>query len=211
LFLTSTEVESACGNKERFDLLKSTFNHHYNTFANEHVIDTYVFCLSEHVRDDTDGLLSMWRGYGGNGTGAAVVFDAGKLSARDGSPLIVARVKYAPTEERTNWLQQRTTQFAQILGKSSIPDDKLYRGFWSEVQQVYEKRICTSLPSSLRIAWNGVLKPRHFLGVRLAVRTMSCAFRVRFSKSFAKRRQRLSHAKVRSTTQRRGRSSNPLA
>ncbi len=31
----------------------------------------------------------------------------------------------------------------------------------------------TSLPSSLRIAWNGVLKPRHFLGVRLAVRTMS--------------------------------------
>ena len=38
---------------------------------------------------------------------------------------------------------------------------------------VYEKRICTSLPSSLRIAWNGVLKPRHFLGVRLVVRTIS--------------------------------------
>ena len=49
-----------------------------------------------------------------------------------------------------------------------------YRGFWSEVQRVYENRICTSLPSSLRIAWNGVLKPRHFLGVRLAVRMMSC-------------------------------------
>src|SRR3981081_1014101 len=48
-----------------------------------------------------------------------------------------------------------------------------YRGFWSEVQRVYENRICTSLPSSLSIAWNGVLKPRHFLGVRLAVRTMS--------------------------------------
>ncbi len=43
----------------------------------------------------------------------------------------------------------------------------------SEVQRVYENRICTSLPSSLRIAWNGVLKPRHFLGVRLAVRMMS--------------------------------------
>ena len=47
------------------------------------------------------------------------------------------------------------------------------RGFWSEVQRVYENRIRTSLPSSLRIAWKGVLKPRHFLGVRLAVRTMS--------------------------------------
>src|ERR1700737_1061479 len=99
LFLTSTEVESACGNKERFDILKSTFNHYYNTFANEHVIDTYVFCLSEHVRDDTDGLLSMWGGYGGIGSGAAIVFDAGKLSVRDGSPLIIAKVRYASTEE----------------------------------------------------------------------------------------------------------------
>ena len=43
------------------------------------MIDTYVFCLSEHAKDDTDGLLSMWRGYGGNGNGAAIVFDAGKL------------------------------------------------------------------------------------------------------------------------------------
>ena len=41
------------------------------------------------------------------------------------------------------------------------------------MQRVYEKRICTSLPSSLRITWNGVLKPRHFLGVRLTVRTIS--------------------------------------
>src|SRR5271166_2508136 len=47
------------------------------------------------------------------------------------------------------------------------------RGFWSEVQRVYENCIWTSLPSSLRIAGNGVLKPRHFLGVRLAVRMMS--------------------------------------
>ena len=43
----------------------------------------------------------------------------------------------------------------------------------SWVQQGYANRICTSLPSSLRIAWKGVLKPRHFLGVRLAVMTMS--------------------------------------
>ncbi len=101
LFLTSIEVESACGNKERFDLLKSTFNHYYNVFANEHVIDTYVFCLSEHGKDNTDGLLSMLMGYGGNGNGAAIVFDTGKLSVRDGSPLIIARVQYASTEERT--------------------------------------------------------------------------------------------------------------
>ncbi|MGH6811594.1 MAG: DUF2971 domain-containing protein [Methylocella sp.] len=131
LFLTSAEIEFACGNKERFDQLKSTFNHYYNMFANEHVIDTYVFCLSEHVKDDTDGLLSMWRGYGGNGNGAAIVFDSGKFSARDGTPLIIAKVQYASTEERTKWLQQRTTQFAEILSKSSLPHDKLCLGSYS--------------------------------------------------------------------------------
>jgi transposase len=36
----------------------------------------------------------------------------------------------------------------------------------------YRKRIWASLPSSLRIAWKGVLKPRYFLGVRLAVMTI---------------------------------------
>src|ERR1700730_13899151 len=51
-----------------------------------------------------------------------------------------------------------------------------------------------------------------FLSMRRieARRRKASAFRVRFSKSLAKRRQRLSHAKVRSTTQRRGRSSKPF-
>jgi hypothetical protein len=69
-----------------------------------------------------------------------------------------------------------TGTLADILHKTTpviTAVGNVVRGFWSEVQRVYEKRICTSLPSSLRIAWNGVLKPRHFLGVRLAVRTMS--------------------------------------
>lgn len=128
LFLTNAQVESACGTKSRADLLKSSFSHYYNQFANDHVLDTYVFCLCEHTKDDTDGVLSMWRGYGGNGNGAAIVFDTAKLSARDGSPLIIAKVQYATPEERMNWLRQRITHFAEILAHSRIPDDKLYFG-----------------------------------------------------------------------------------
>jgi hypothetical protein len=50
------------------------------------------------------------------------------------------------------------TNTAQMLLRitSKIPLDVGWRmglrGFWSEVQRSYEKRICTSLPSSLRIA-----------------------------------------------------------
>ena len=57
---------------------------------------------------------------------------------------------------------------AKWLAAAVVPPE-----FWSQVQRGYANRICTSLPSSLRIAWKGVLKPRHFLGVRLAVTTMS--------------------------------------
>src|SRR6202022_3224625 len=67
--------------------------------------------------------------------------------------------------------QFTSAEFTGVLIKNGIAISM--RGFWSEVQRVYENRIRTSLPSSLRIAWKGVLKPRHFLGVRLAVRTMS--------------------------------------
>jgi hypothetical protein len=57
----------------------------------------------------------------------------------------------------------------------SILDIRLYGTPWILEPSAtgYENRICTSLPNSLRIAWKGVLKPRHFLGVRLAVMTMS--------------------------------------
>ena len=44
-----------------------------------------------------------------------------------------------------------------------------------------------------------------------ARRKNDSALRLRFSQSFASRRQRLSHAMVRSTTQRRGRMTKPLA
>jgi len=80
LFLASQEIDSACGSQQRSNMLKAAFKYWYDQFANEHVLDTYVFCLSEHIKEDTDGLLSMWRGYGGNGSGAAIVFDTAKLS-----------------------------------------------------------------------------------------------------------------------------------
>jgi hypothetical protein len=106
LFLASSEIESACGSKERFNVLRSTFIYWYDTFAKEHALDLYVFCLSVHARENTDGLLSMWRGYGGNGNGAAIVFDAAKLAAREDSPLIIAKVHYDTANQRIDRLKQ---------------------------------------------------------------------------------------------------------
>ncbi|MFK3845343.1 DUF2971 domain-containing protein [Stenotrophomonas sp. NPDC078853] len=68
---------------------------------NSYNLDIYLACFSEHVLDrDGDGVLSMWRAYGGGGSGAALIFDSSKLIADEASPFILAPVAYYSTEER---------------------------------------------------------------------------------------------------------------
>ena len=65
-------------------------------------------CFSVYAPDDTDGLLSMWRGYGEDGTGAAVVFDSSKLIVTEGrTPFVLAKVEYGTTDKRLNWINQK--------------------------------------------------------------------------------------------------------
>jgi hypothetical protein len=41
----------------------------------------------------------MWGGYGGNGNGAAIVFDTAKIAAREESPLVIAHVHYGTAQD----------------------------------------------------------------------------------------------------------------
>ena len=83
-------IESASGSQERYQVLCHAFEHYFDEFSNKHAIDTYVFCLAEHDPGNSDGLLSMWRGYGGNGSGVALVFDTNQLNHVEGMfPLVI--------------------------------------------------------------------------------------------------------------------------
>lgn len=86
----------------------------------------YVFCLSEHQESDNDGLLSMWRGYGAQGNGAAMVLDFSKLEAQEDSPLIISKVEYASKEEREDWIKYKLSEFANILKQAQLEDEQLY-------------------------------------------------------------------------------------
>jgi len=125
-FRTHAGVEKACTTRERFELLLRGFDHYLREFDHEHAFDTYILCLSEHHPEESDGLLSMWRGYGGNGNGAALVFDLAKLAVSEKSPFIISKIFYASSEQRLHWINMKLDEFAQLIASLSIADDQLH-------------------------------------------------------------------------------------
>jgi len=125
-FHRNEAIRQACGSDERYKALVDAFGGYYTRFEREHALDTYVLCLSEHNPAEVDGRLSMWRGYGSNGNGVAIIIDTGMINANDGSPLIFGRVEYASREERREWIESKLAEFASLVHKEVIPTDKLY-------------------------------------------------------------------------------------
>ena len=125
-FLESTVIKDALGSSERQQLFYDSFDLYFTEYLDKHAFDSYVFCFSEHKLDKPDGLLSMWRGYGGNGNGAAIVLDAAKIEPMEYSPLIFRPVIYGSYNKRTAWFEKCASKLANILICQNIPDDKIY-------------------------------------------------------------------------------------
>src|SRR6185437_9614412 len=126
LFGNASILEDAAGTKERALKLDQHFQYYFTKFDNEAAFDTYIFCVSEHPRDDGDGLLSMWRGYGSHGNGAALIFNPANVSIIPNSILTLATVSYAPTEKRLEELTALLQQWSTITKALALPNDKLY-------------------------------------------------------------------------------------
>jgi hypothetical protein len=71
LFSDPNLLKRAVVTDPRVVLVRNEFINSLGNFDTNELLDTYVFCLSEHKEANTDGLLSMWRGYGDHGDGAA--------------------------------------------------------------------------------------------------------------------------------------------
>jgi len=125
-FRRNESIKLACDTAERYHMLSNMFEDKLNLFSNEHAFDIYVFCLSEHDLKDADGLLSMWRGYGSNGNGAAIIFDTGQLDHNENSPMIISNVTYASSEDRRKWFDDKLNAFATLFRKHDIPVEKFY-------------------------------------------------------------------------------------
>lgn len=128
-FLSSPEVRRIYHghqNQERLtEHFLDYFEERFSLFEAD-LFDTYLFCLCEHDPDDNHGLLSMWRGYGGDGAGAALIIDTSKIELLDESPLVLTNVTYLSQNDRREWLRQKTDEFAQFLRANLPTGDRLY-------------------------------------------------------------------------------------
>lgn len=134
-FRTHEGLMTACKNNNNFTRLIGYFDHLFQKFDEKHALDTYVLCLSEHDPADQDGTLSMWRGYGANGSGAALVFDTSKLEVNERAPLlIIDRVHYGTRSQRRAWIDEKIISIANIIDNHILTDENLFHiaYFWIE-------------------------------------------------------------------------------
>jgi hypothetical protein len=124
-FRLNTIIRDACGSAVRYKIVVDSFERQLQEFDQVHAFDTYVLCFSEHQLEDTDGLLSMWRGYGNEGRGIALVIDTRNINVIDEPLFIISKVSYASRQERLNWINLKLTEFAALIEQLSLPDDQL--------------------------------------------------------------------------------------
>ena len=118
------QLRSACRTQERYEHLIQAFNvarSQYITFARHY---TFAVCFAEHRANDDDGKLSMWRGYGANGNGVALVFDTAKIDPADGpapSPFVLSNVVYLDNMQRTGWIDDTLTRLTALIQSHEPP------------------------------------------------------------------------------------------
>lgn len=125
-FLQNTSVRNAFKTTERYDKFRKQVLWIYDQFDKGLLFDIYIACFGEHDPADNDGLLSMWRGYGADGSGAALVFNTAVLTEIPHSPLRMDPVTYGTTEERLAWIDRILERFAELAAARDIPEDAFH-------------------------------------------------------------------------------------
>lgn len=120
--ISSSKLWAACRSQQRFELLIDHFTNLYDDYGSGHAKDLYVACFSEHDAADSDGLLSMWRGYASNGGGVAVVFDTSKLTPEDESPFVLGPISYQSDDDRVRMLDGIVESLSVLIDKEE-PDE----------------------------------------------------------------------------------------
>lgn len=121
------ELKSSLKSSLRRRKFYDYFEGYVAEYDNKYLLDTYIMCFSEHSGGDADGALSMWRGYGRDGKGAALIFDTQYLvEPLVDSPLTIGDVDYLPLDKRKGFLSDLGRRCARIIESINIATNQLH-------------------------------------------------------------------------------------
>jgi hypothetical protein len=125
-------LSDLAGGIDNFNRILQLYNEFIKRFDENVAFDTYVFCLSEYnPQDQPDGRLSMWRGYGANGNGVALVFNTGFVTPVEGSPLLIGKVRYADAKQRADLIENSFRECLELLSKHPISGQTMWVTAWN--------------------------------------------------------------------------------
>ena len=100
-----------------------------NSFMSKDASDVYVFCLAEHEKnayESKNGSLSMWRGYGNDGTGIAIYFDTTTMIEALDSPFVFSKVIYLQLDKLIEQIHELINKIVAFLNNERAEcEDKL--------------------------------------------------------------------------------------
>lgn len=126
LFIRNENLKAACGGEERHQKIINDFMSRYISYTHMQAAGTYVACFCRHDEINAkDGILSMWRGYGGNGSGVALIFDTKHLNARDDTPFVLAPIEYLSQTDRIGHITAYVDLLAELIKRHNPADELL--------------------------------------------------------------------------------------
>ena len=118
------------GGENNFKVILENFDFHYERFNGQNPPPTFVFCFSEHDTNHSNGLLSMWRGYGANGQGVALIIDPKSIELSI-PPFDIVKIKYLSDEQRKLKLEKIFNNFFEEFIYTRFLSDKFFPNFVS--------------------------------------------------------------------------------
>lgn len=124
-FRQNAALRAACADESTHEFLVSEFDKRFQNYDATHALDIFVLCFSAHDTKNTDGVLSMWRGYGAGGDGAALPIDTRPFTSLSDFPLTFGAVKYLSAEDRLQLLSARLDDLAAAIEANERTKDNL--------------------------------------------------------------------------------------
>jgi Protein of unknown function (DUF2971) len=143
-FRTHSAIINAFGNDYvRHAKLVDLFDALFDNFTYKHAINVYVLCFTEHCKNDVDGKLSMWRAYGSNGGGIAMVFDTANIAEISSSPFVLRKVKYGTKDQWRDWVDAKAISLAKVIEEHERTDANLMAIVWGWMEWLKEFSLFT--------------------------------------------------------------------